>query len=62
MSQTLKTSVAVIGVDIDKISFHLVGQDWRGAIVGWRAGASGSSPASITGGASRPRRSMPRPR
>jgi hypothetical protein len=33
MSQTLKTSVAVIGVDIGKNSFHLVGQDRRGAIV-----------------------------
>ena len=30
MSQTLKTSVAVIGVDIGKNSFHLVGQDRRG--------------------------------
>jgi hypothetical protein len=33
MSRTLKTSVAVIGVDIGKNSFHLVGQDRRGAIV-----------------------------
>src|SRR6476659_8992911 len=33
MSQTLKTSVAVIGVDIGKNSFHLVGQDKRGEIV-----------------------------
>jgi transposase len=33
MSQTLETSVAVIGVDIGKNSFHLVGQDRRGAIV-----------------------------
>jgi transposase len=33
MSQTLKTSVAVIGIDIGKNSFHLVGQDRRGAIV-----------------------------
>ena len=33
MSQTLKTSVAVIGIDIGKNSFHLVGQDQRGAIV-----------------------------
>jgi len=33
MSQTLKTSVAVIGVDIGKNSFHVVGQDRRGAIV-----------------------------
>ena len=33
MSQTLKTSVAVIGVDIGTNSFHLVGHDRRGAIV-----------------------------
>src|SRR5262245_31116845 len=33
MSQTLKTLVAVIGIDIGKNSFHLVGQDGRGAIV-----------------------------
>ena len=33
MSETLKTSVAVIGIDIGKNSFHLVGQDRRGAIV-----------------------------
>jgi transposase len=33
MSQTLKTSIAVIGIDIGKNSFHLVGQDRRGAIV-----------------------------
>jgi transposase len=33
MSQTLKTSVAVIGIDIGKNSFHLVGEDRRGAIV-----------------------------
>jgi transposase len=33
MSQTLKTLVAVIGIDIGKNSFHVVGQDRRGAIV-----------------------------
>src|SRR5690349_17136284 len=33
MSQTLKPSIAVIGIDIGKNSFHLVGQDRRGAIV-----------------------------
>ena len=30
-TQTLKTSVAVIGVDIGKNSFHVVGQDRRGS-------------------------------
>ena len=33
MSQTLYTSIAVVGIDIGKNSFHLVGQDQRGSIV-----------------------------
>jgi transposase len=33
MSQKLNTEVAVIGIDIGKNSFHLVGQDRRGALV-----------------------------
>jgi len=33
MSQKLSAAVAVIGIDIGKKSFHLVGQDRRGAIV-----------------------------
>ena len=33
MSQTLNTAVAVIGIDIGKNSFHVVGLDARGAIV-----------------------------
>ena len=33
MSQKLSSEVAVIGVDIGKNSFHLVGQDRRGALV-----------------------------
>src|SRR4030095_6477144 len=33
MSQTLNTSIAVIGIDIGKNSFHVVGLDARGAIV-----------------------------
>ena len=33
MSQTLYSSVTVIGIDIGKNSFHVVGQDARGAIV-----------------------------
>ena len=33
MSQTLNTSIAAVGIDIGKNSFHLVGQDRRGAIV-----------------------------
>ena len=33
MSQTLNTAIAVIGIDIGKNSFHVVGFDRRGAIV-----------------------------
>ena len=33
MSQKLNTAIAVIGIDIGKNSFHVVGQDERGAIV-----------------------------
>ena len=33
MSQNLNSGVAVIGIDIGKNSFHVVGQDNRGAIV-----------------------------
>jgi transposase len=33
MSQELNTTIAVIGIDIGKNSFHVVGHDRRGAIV-----------------------------
>src|ERR1700738_4262021 len=33
MSQNLNSEVAVIGIDIGKNSFHIVGQDRRGALV-----------------------------
>ena len=33
MSQKLNTTIAVIGIDIGKNSFHVVGLDDRGAIV-----------------------------
>jgi hypothetical protein len=33
MSQKLNAEIAVIGIDIGKNSFHLVGHDQRGAIV-----------------------------
>jgi transposase len=33
MSQKLNSAIAVIGIDIGKNSFHLVGHDKRGAIV-----------------------------
>ena len=32
MSQKLDSEIAVIGIDIGKNSFHLVGQDRRGAL------------------------------
>jgi hypothetical protein len=33
MSQTLNAAIAVVGIDISKNSFHIVGHDERGAIV-----------------------------
>jgi transposase len=33
MSEQLDTTIAVIGIDIGKNSFHIVGLDRRGAIV-----------------------------
>jgi transposase len=33
MSQKLSSAIAVIGIDIGKNSFHIVGHDRRGAIV-----------------------------
>jgi hypothetical protein len=33
MSHTLNAAIAVIGIDIGKNSFHIVGLDQRGAIV-----------------------------
>jgi transposase len=33
MSQSLNSAVAVIGIDIGKNSFHVVGLDQRGAVV-----------------------------
>ena len=33
MSQTLNSKIAVIGIDIGKNAFHVVGQSQRGAIV-----------------------------
>jgi transposase len=33
MSQKLNSAIAAIGIDIGKNSFHLVGQDRRGALV-----------------------------
>jgi Tfp pilus assembly PilM family ATPase len=38
MSEKLNSAIAVIGIDIGKNSFHLVGLDKRGAIVLRRSG------------------------
>ena len=43
MSQTPNTAIAVIGIDIGKNSFHVVGHDARGA--GAVPSSSGKSPA-----------------
>jgi hypothetical protein len=40
MSKTPNTAVAVIGIDIGKNSFHVVGHDARGAIVLWQKRSS----------------------
>ena len=42
MSQTLKTAIAVVGIDIGKNSFHVVGLDQRGAaeVVAWPGGST----------------------
>ena len=42
MSQTLNAAIAVIGIDIGKNSFHIVGHDERGAI--WCCDRSGRGP------------------
>ena len=45
MSQTLNAAIAVVGIDIGKNSFHIVGHDGRGAIVlrqKWSHGQVGS--------------------
>ncbi len=55
MSPTLKTAIAVVGIDIGKNSFHVVGLDQRGAIVlraasvAWAQAVSTSLLASKTG-------------
>jgi len=41
MSQKLNAAIAVIGIDIGKNSFHIVGHDQRGAIVLRQKGSRG---------------------
>jgi transposase len=50
MSQTLNTAIAVVGIDIGKNSFHIVGHDERGAIVlrqKWSRGQIGARLANL---------------
>jgi hypothetical protein len=50
MSQTPNTAIAVIGIDIGKNSFHVVGHDARGAIVlrqKWSRGQVGARLANL---------------
>jgi transposase len=60
MAATTQSAIAVIGIDIGKNSFHIVGLDGRGAIVlrqktANRTSAAGSanSSASAAGGCNR---------
>ena len=41
MAHTLNPAIAVVGIDIGKNSFHVVGHDERGAIVPRRKGSRG---------------------
>ena len=54
MAEALKNSIAFVGIDIGKNSFHVVGLDERGAIV-LRQDHSGiglpSAPSALSGGA-----------
>ena len=47
MSQKLNTAIAVIGIDIGKNSFHVVGHDERGAIVLRQKWSSGQVEAQL---------------
>jgi predicted NBD/HSP70 family sugar kinase len=55
MSQKLNAATAVIGIDIGKNSFHIVGHDHRGAIVLRQKWSTRDAPSS----ASRRRRRRP---
>jgi transposase len=68
MSQTPNTAIAVIGIDIGKNSFHVVGHDARGAIVlrqKWSRGQVearlANIPPCLIGMEARRRRTSPEP-
>ena len=46
MSETIPTTISVLGIDIGKNSFHVIGHDERGAIVlrqKWSRGSGGDT-------------------
>ena len=47
MSQTRNAAIAVVGIDIGKNSFHIVGLDERGAIVLRQRGRVSQSPTPV---------------
>jgi hypothetical protein len=47
MSQTPNTAIAVIGIDIGKDSFHVVGHDALGAMVLWQKWSRGQVEARL---------------
>ena len=49
MSQTLNVAIAVVGIDIGKNSFHIVGHDERGAIVLRRPAPAGRPSSTLVG-------------
>jgi hypothetical protein len=54
MSESLDGKIAVIGIDIGKTSFHIVGQDRRGGlvltpeVVAWPSGSAACQPAAVS--------------
>ena len=61
MSQTFNAAVSVVGIDIGKNSFHIVGHDERGAIVlrqKWSRGQVEARFANIPPSSSRSRRTF----
>ena len=59
MSQTPNTAIAVIGIDIGKNSFHVVGHDARGAIVLRQKWSRGQVEARPSGSAARQYTALP---
>jgi transposase len=47
MAEILKSVIAVIGIDIGKNSFHVVGLDGRGAVALWQKWSRGQVKARL---------------